>query len=87
MGHSALWHYGQVNPLFVVFFQFWLQVEGFLGQNYINLMKNAQKKRGRDGGGPHYGYQTSEARLTHFFAFFFNSGFRLRVFRVKPIQQ
>ena len=63
--------------LFWFFFQFGLQVEGFLGENYINLLKNAQKKWGRDGGGPHYGYKTSEARLTHFFGDFFKSGFRL----------
>ena len=86
MGHYALWHYGQVNPLFGVFFQFGLWVDGLLCQNYLTLMKNTPKKWGRNGGGPHFGYQTSEARFTHFFRVIFNFEFRLGGFSVKAFQ-
>ena len=86
MGHSALWHYGQVNPLFVVFFQFELWVDGLLSQNYLTMLKNTPKKWGRDGGVPHFRYQTSEARFTHFFRVIFKFDFRLGGFSVKALQ-
>ena len=72
--------------LFCCFFQFGLPVDGFLSQNCLTMIKNTQKKWGRDGGVPHFRYQTSEARFTHFFRVIFKFDFRLGGFSVKACQ-